>query len=618
MRFIALLLVFISFSSLRAQDYSKFPPDVYWVNCGFNIAPESFQDKLTMVLFWDMKDPIALYHALRFQTIAKQYPQLQVISIVKGDVNHKIPLSELNAYVQDHAINHPFGVSADFSPFVLPEAKSHFHAYLFNRSVYPELLGEGALEVHNMELQVLEILSNKETLKTFGAWQMTSEIDPRYYADPLLELPGAVAINESQNAFFVVENAQHRVVYYNSDGTLRNLIGGIEAGDKDGNLRSARFSMITGITYDPSTRQAFVADVGAQKVKAIDVESGLVYTFLGIGTPSHNILSKVEGSGTQISYPLDVEVYQKSLYVLMGAPAQLVKINSTNVALESNAILETRLDPSAGQPISISKGEKGILVLTSAGFVYQINYEGDILTPVLRWKPSRWEDVPSDVAERKGQLLLLMQRRHSIVEVHKGRERVLAGNGNKGYQNGKEVDKIQFNQPKAMVLSGSRLLVSDRGNHLMRLVSLEKKGVNVRSIAPEYTFEYFTVGDALNTGEPVYFESEVFGSGKNNVLLSWDFQQQYELVPDGRNELVSDLTPGVIIPENAISEKGIQFTIDTNEAQEFVQIELYLTLRLKANPDVVIIKKAGLNLSFTAIPGESTDHEFDFNLRLLP
>lgn len=617
MRFVLFLLVLLSFKGINAQDYSKFPADVYWVNSGFNIAPESFKDKMCVVMFWDMRDPIALYSMLRFQKLAKQYPQLQLVSIVKGDVNHKTPLSELTAYIQDHNINHPFGVSADFAPFVEQSATAHFHAYYFNKSAHPELMAAGPVECENIALQIEEIFSIRENLKTYGAWQMTSDIDPKYYADPLLELPGAVAINEAENTFFVVENAQHRVVHYESNGTLLDLIGGIDAGDKDGNLRSAKFSMITGITYDPFTRQAFVADLGAQRVKAIDVESGLVYSFLGIGTASNNIVSKIEGSGTQISYPLDVESHQRSLYVLMGSPAQLVKVNATTAALENNAILETRLDSAAGQPIRISKGEKGILILTLNGYVYQINYEGDVLTPMLRWKPERWEDVPTDVLERKGQLILLMSRRHAIVSYHKGKEKLIAGSGEKGFMNGKEASKVQFNLPSAIALTGSRVLVSDRGNHLMRLVTFERKKINVRSIAPKYVFDYFTVGDALNVGEPVYFESEVFGVGKNEVFLKWDLGD-YELVKEGRNELVSDLAPGIIIDENGVGEDGLRFIIDTEQAQEFAQIEMYLTLRLKTNPEVIVLKKAGLNFSFSPIPGEVLSHEFDYLPRLLP
>lgn len=617
MRFSFFLFILLSFKGVNAQDYSKFPSDTYWVNCGFNIAPESFKDKMCVVVFWDMHDPIALYNVHRFQRLAKQFPQLQLVSIVKGDVNHKIPLSELTAYVQDHNINHPFGVSANFSPFVEQTAKASFHAYYFNKSTHPELMAAGPVECENIAKQIDEFFSIRENLKGYGAWQMTSDIDPKFYADPLLELPGDAAINEAQNTFFVVENAQHRVVHYDSDGTLLDLIGGIEAGDKDGNLRSARFSMVTGITYDAFTRQAFVADLGAQRVKAIDVESGLVYSFLGIGSASNDIVSKIEGNGTQISYPLDVQSHQRSLYILMGSPAQLVKVNATTAALESNAILETRLDPAAGQPIRISKGDKGILVLTLNGYVYQINYEGDVLTPTLRWKPNRWEDVPSDVIERKGQLIFLMTRRHSIVSYQKGKEKLIAGSGEKGFMNGKEANLVQFNLPSSMVATGSRILVSDRGNHLMRLVTLDKKKLNVRSIAPKYTFEFFTVGDALNVGEPVYFESEVFGVGQNEVFLRWDLGD-YEMVKEGRNELVSDLAPGIFIGENAVSEDGLRFAVDTEQAQEFAQIELYLTLRLKSNPDVIVLKKAGLNLSFSPIPGEALSHEFDYLPRLLP
>lgn len=617
MRIVALLFVLLPVLGLRAQDYSKFPSDTYWVNCGFTIAPETFTDKLCVVIFWDKDDPVSLYHVLRLQKIAKENPQLQLVSLVKGDLQHKIPLSELTAYIQDHGIHHPFGVSAHFSPFVPASGKAGLYAYLFNKSVHPELMASGPKEVMNLTDQVQAILSDRTLKKNYGAWQMTSETDPSFYADPLLELPGSAAVNESENSFFVAENAHHRIVHYGSDGVLKHLIGGPDAGDRDGNLRGARFSYVAGMAYDPGTRQLFFADLGAQKVKAVDVQSGLAYTFLGTGKIAHDVISRIDSAATPLTYPLDVEVHQRSLYILMGSPAQLVKVNTSNGKLESNTILETRLDSLAGAPVRISKGEKGILIVTGNGYVYQVNYEGDVLTPQLRWKPSRWADKADAAAERKGELILLMPRRYSIVSIKKGKEKLIAGSGAKGYVNGDDPLKTKFNQPFDMQLTGSKILVSDRGNHLMRLVTLEKKKNVTRSIVPQYTFEYFTTGDALNTGEPVFFETEVFGSGRNDILLRWDISA-YELVENGRNELVSDLTPGVLIPENAITEEGIRFSIDTDQAEEFVQIELYLTLRLKANPDVIVLKKAGLNLSFSAIPGEMTDHELDYSPRLLP
>jgi hypothetical protein len=85
----------------------------------------------------------------------------------------------------------------------------------------------------------------------------------------------------------------------------------------------------------------------------------------------------------------------------------------------------------------------------------------------------------------------------------------------------------------------------------------------------------------------------------------------------GYNALVSDLSPGLSWGDNAISNEGIRFVVDTKKSEEYVQVELYLTLVPKSNPDLIVLKRAAINLSFAVIPGESDKIEIIYTPKLL-
>jgi hypothetical protein len=614
MRLIVSILFLSIIHTAFGQSYKKFPEGIYWVNSEYNLSPETFKDKLTVVMFWEMTDPVALSQMRTLQALANKYPHIQLISIIQGDQKHKINLSELTDFTQEHNIHHPFGIASDLSPFVKSEDKEKLKIYVYEKSEEPTYVVGGPSEFPSFQKKLSDMVKDKEVMKAYGVWQMRSEMMPRDYADPLLELPTAVAIDEASNSMFVAENSLNRIVQYNGEGKLENLIGGIERGDKDNNLRGVRFGYVSGMSYDPINELLFVADVDFQKVKVIDVRSKIGYTFLGNGEINANITAQVKSPlETSLSYPVDVLVREKSLFVLLSYPAQVLELDAKGGAFISNAVLETKLGD-AGRPIKLSKGVKGILVLTEKGYIFELPYEEDRLNPKLIYSPSSWEELVSAVEERKGELLLILPRKNQLVSIKKNKVRVIAGAEEKGYINAKVGAEVRFFQPVDMAMSANRVVIADRRNHMIRVTNLEKG--NTFSVVPQYDFEFFTTGEALNIGEPVFFDSEILGQGVNEITLNWDISD-YEIVEEGYNALVSDLSPGVSWGENPITEDGVKFSIDTSKAEEYVQVELYLTLRLKSQPDLIILKRAALNINFSVIPGESNSIELNYYPHLL-
>jgi hypothetical protein len=614
------ILVFLIVNCIiktKAQSTREFPENTYWVNTEFNLSPSTFKDKLVVVLFADMNSPEGLYHMIRLQELAFKNPHLQFIQIVKGNSEYKVTLSELTDFIQEFNIAFPFGVAPALEPFVDDTKRIEPTVYVYDRSPVPTETLRSTEQINAFYNRIRKTEGVRNGVSGYGVWQMRSEILPSNYASPLIELPGALAADESSSTMFIAENAQHRISRYSGSGELKDFAGGIERGDKDSNLGGAKFSYVSGLTYDPINDLLFVADLGNQKVKAIDYNSKLCFTFLGNGSLGSQLIEGFSSpTEVALNFPVDVIVREKFLYVLMASPAQIIKVESKTGKFIEQVSLVERLEKSES-PIKISKGDKGFLVLTNEGSIYELNYENWTNAPVLRYQPETWFDLPGDVAEKKGSLFLTMPRRNVLVKVSKGKEKILAGvNNSQGYFNSKKGLESKFFQPREIVLTGNKLLLSDRRNHMIRFVALDKGGTG--TIKPQYSFEYFSLGDAINSGEGVYFESEeIFGEGVNEVFFTWDISE-YEFVKEGYNFVGTEGIQGVSLAEDGLSEKGIKINVSTEKSEPFVQFELYLTLRSKANPDLVFIKKAHVNFTYVVIPGEELKHEIEFRPHLLP
>lgn len=614
MRFLILgLFLFFQLFTI-AQSSSRFPEGIYWVNSSYNLSPETFKDKYVIVVFWNMNDPVAQSQVRTLQAFCAKYQQFQLLSIVQGDAEHKINLSELTDFTQEHNIYHPFGIASSLEPFFATGSGEILKIFTYDKSVSPtSIVTDPALFPDFFE-RLKTIAEDKEKMAQYGAWQMRSEILPRDYADPILELPSVMAATDDGSSLFVAENTLNRIVQYNPDGSLGNLIGGIDRGDKDSNLRGLKFSYISGMDWDNITEQLFVADIDNQKVKAIDLKSGIGYTVIGNGAINPDITAQIKNPlTTPLSYPVDVAVKNRSLYILMANPAQLLEVDITSGALKSNAVLETKLGNFV-RPVKLSKGTTGFLIVTTSGCVYELAYEGDTLNPKKVYEPKEWLDFAGDVQQRKDVMFISLPRKNQVVSLKKGKLKMTVGDASPGYANSKKPAEARFFQPIDLLINANKIIIADRRNNMLRFCSIDK-GVTV-SFAPKYDFEYFTVGEALNIGEPVFLESEILSEGKNEIFLQWDISG-YEILESGYNALVSDLSPGVSWGDNAISKEGVRFVVDTRKSEEYVQVELYLTLVPKSNPDLIVLKRAAINLSFAVIPGESDKVEILYTPKLL-
>jgi hypothetical protein len=588
---ISLLLV-LSFSTVQAQqefDYSKFPENTYWVNVEYKLAPSTFKDKLLVVLFWDMNDPIGKMYCEKLEELNKKAQHMQLVSIVQGDADHPVVLSDLKAYVQDNSFNHPFGITGDMTPFANAKSENLPKVFVYQKDVTDPTIYNFDQDSSFEDLFAFleKMLYSREFTKDYSYWQMKPSPAPNEYAMPIIAYPSLLASNANNNSIFIYENSQHRITNYTPTGHLGNIIAG-HSGNKNDALTAAKIGIVTGMEFDLKNDVLCFVDFSARKIKAADISSDIVYDV------------PLNDTYNTINFPVDVAFMDTSMYVLNILPAKVVRVGMKGRGVISAVSLEGFLEINE-RVVKIYTGKKLQYVVTTRGRVLSIS-NGKV---DLFYSPEDWESVVTDLVETKAGVNLLMPRKHQIALMHKKSMRVVYSTPMTDSNIFDDVQEDILKLPNSLCVLGKNIYLSDQGNNLIRVINYSKK--KSKRFDPEFSEQMSMSEDAVAVGEHVYFEQEVFGDGTNTVDFVFELQGM-KLLPNGRNEFAVEETGGVEFVAGSLSEKGAQIRVTPKEENGFAQMELYLTLFDPAYPQVVYFKRAVLNIEYQVIPNEEKTH----------
>ncbi len=225
---------------------------------------------------------------------------------------------------------------------------------------------------------------------------------------------------------YVAEYNGYRVRVINVPANTVSTLAGDrngKSGTNDGRGTNAKFSNIESLALSPDDRTLYVADSGNNRIRKVDVASGLVSTLAGANA------GMLDGVGTdaQFDYPSGISLSSdgKILHVADRNNGRVRAVNTTTGAVSSltNSVL----------------GDTGGVATSPDGsFVYVSGFGN---------------------------------HRISRVNVSSGEVAALAGNGTSGAADGAAADAM-FNGPWALAIrrDGSVLYVVDNGNAAIRAV----------------------------------------------------------------------------------------------------------------------------------------------------
>src|SRR5438105_8435950 len=194
--------------------------------------------------------------------------------------------------------------------------------------------------------------------------------------------PYGIAVDNAGNVY-VADRHNHCVRRIDgSSGIVSTFAGNGSSGFGGDDGPASRAGMVepNGLALDPAQTRLYIADVADHRVRIVDLDSAVIWTFAGTGEPEHS------GDGGPAA---DAGIY--------GARAVKVAADGTVYILERQGSTLRAVDPRSGNITTIAgTGERG--------------YGGDN-GPALR----AIFDAPKELAiDREGNLLIVDTENHAI------------------------------------------------------------------------------------------------------------------------------------------------------------------------------------------------------------
>ncbi len=260
-----------------------------------------------------------------------------------------------------------------------------------------------------------------------------------------LNNPFGVTFDSNNNAY-IVEYLGGRIFVLKPGGKLQLLAGKAKKGFA-GDGGPAKQALFNGMhnAVCTSNDQLYISDTRSNRIRKIDLKTGLIETVAGTGEPGNN------GD---------------------GGPALLAQLNDPiSIALnhQSNMLLVADIHNRRIRTIDLKTG----IINTVAGTGEKgIPEDGAIATKSPLFDP-RACDVDS-----KGNLYILERSGHALRVVGKdGKIKTVAGMGSKGSSDGVAL-KAGLNGPKHLCIDDKdRVVIADAENHLIRIYDPKKQSL---------------------------------------------------------------------------------------------------------------------------------------------
>lgn len=617
-RSILTLFVVLLSLVLTAQDAEptgdNFTKGTVWFNTEWPMSLEMFREKILVVAIWHPECIEARHRVLAMQDIIFSSPQVQMISLFPGDSLHPVSRSEVNGYIQELQLVHPVGIAPDFKGFMDVNTSKLPVFLLYQQGIHPTLISNEGSTDQEFVQTLQELVNDKTFLRTLPGWQAVPTVEPRFWADPLVELP--TYINSAADAYplFISEPAHNRIVVLNDNGSAQTTIGS-QRGYQDGNFMSTYFAYPSGTSFNALEQLLYIADTDNNRVRVADLSGRIVYNLMGNGALPKDKAITIDGPMQPIGLPTDVEYFNNKLYVLSGATNQLFEADPVSgkateiVRLADTYWMNGRVRAYA-KNLSVTKN--GFFVVMSDGTIY--NYAKKKLTKY--YAPGTEKDRAAAVVERNKSIFVLMRDGQTIqVTRKKSAPEKLAGSGTKGWSNG-AAQEASFNDATDMTFASNDLVICDHGNHLIRLVNPNTGKTSTLGVLPQDDLVYST--DALNGGDPVIYDSLFVSKGQNKLHIKFDMGD-YALVKEGRNQVFVNETEGPTLESNDLTMEGIRCSFDPEKLPSgLLQFEIYMCVASKANPKLILMKRTFLNILLQDSESAERDQEITYSPRLLP
>ncbi|MXX79939.1 MAG: alkyl hydroperoxide reductase [Chloroflexi bacterium] len=320
--------------------------------------------------------------------------------------------------------------------------------------------------------------------------------------DSALSFPGKVAWDDASGRLVVSDSNNDRIIISDLDGNVSQVIGGSEAGFRDGLAGEAQFNQPQGVEIYGD--YVFVADNENHAIRRIDLRDGSVSTIAGTGAQARMMPQGEPARQTALSSPWDVAVHDGDLYIAMAGIHQIWRMPLGEHAGDDSyvgpwggsgreGIVDgPRMQSELAQVSGLAPGRSGLAFADSeSSGVREISWDPDGRTTTFIGKTGQgglfhFGDAdggravaklqhPLDVARVGDELYVADTFNHKIKQVFPLTENVNTLVGGHGDALG-SFSELQFDEPGGLTNGpGRSLLVADTNNHRIVQLDLETR-----------------------------------------------------------------------------------------------------------------------------------------------
>ncbi|MCY3568746.1 MAG: alkyl hydroperoxide reductase [Chloroflexi bacterium] len=320
--------------------------------------------------------------------------------------------------------------------------------------------------------------------------------------DSALSFPGKVTWDDASGRLVVSDSNNDRIIVADLDGNVSQVIGGSEAGFRDGTAEESRFNQPQGVEVHGDF--VFVADNENHAVRRIDLRDGSVTTIAGTGEQARMMPQGEPARQTALSSPWDVAVHEGDLYIAMAGIHQIWRmplgehagvgsyVGPWGGSGREGIVDGPRMQSELAQVSGLAPGPSGLAFADSeSSGVREISWDPDGRTTTFIGKTGQgglfhFGDAdggravaklqhPLDVARVGDELYVADTFNHKIKQVFPLTENVNTLVGGHGDALG-SFGELQLDEPGGLTNGpGRSLLVADTNNHRIVHLDLETR-----------------------------------------------------------------------------------------------------------------------------------------------
>ncbi len=584
-----------------------FPEKTFWLNTDFPLAMETMKEKVLIVAVIDERCVECEYFLDQIRNSIIRNPGFQIVSVMKGDADAPISRSHLVQYVQKHGFEHPIGVLPDMSGFKNAQITAAPYFLIYEKANTPSVHGGGYDGFNNVMGRIKFLIEDQVLLKSCMMHQFRSWMEPSWYANPVIEMPGHFAVEEGGDKLYINDAAHNRLLVMNEEGECEMMLGSMLRGYNDDGIYTSQFNRPHGLVH--SNGKLFIADTYNNRIRVADFTTERVTTLTGNGYDGWKKVKTIDSKFEPLGLPVDLAVLGNTLYVASAATNQIFEVDMNDGAARLFCDLPiTTTGMLRNCPVNLNAGNGELYLTMADGQAFVIDRKGKF-SPIDKKRPF----VFTSVLPWKGGVAGITRDGKVVYKADQKEWKVL-GQPDSG---DKSKNLMKLNYPMDMATRGGDLIIADTDHHMFREVgSPEDKMMKNYWMKPNQILIGF---EAAHTGNEVVLMDTIFLSNQDvrmNVILDLE---GYKIIKDGQNELVlHDLTGKVKLDSETLSKEEFTISVKSDYPDLDLYLEVYITMEHPENPGLFLIKRAYLDFPVSKVDVAEPQQEQIYKPTLLP